>query len=112
MTELDKLEQYLKEHDYIYSREDCINKYGASKDEVQFDWHQIKVFNNHRIIKWDAICHKGSLGYSDGLLEVMGDILDCNDVEGYLTAEQVIEMIERKDKCTTSNITQQTSEAK
>jgi hypothetical protein len=42
----------------------------------------------------DAICHKYSYGYEQGLLEIMGlhnNPLD--DVEGWLTAEQVFERI-------------------
>lgn len=41
---------------------------------------------------WDAICGYGSYGFKQGLLEVMGNIRDDNGVEGWLTAEQVVEM--------------------
>ena len=42
----------------------------------------------------DAICHKYSYGYDQGLLEIMGLSEDpCDDVEGWLTAEQVFERI-------------------
>lgn len=38
----------------------------------------------------DAICHSGSYGYADGLLEIMGlTKTDEDDVEGWLTAEEV-----------------------
>lgn len=41
---------------------------------------------------WDAICGYGSYGFKQGLLEVMGNIRDNNGVEGWLTAEQVVEI--------------------
>ena len=95
MTELDKLEQYLKEHDYIYTRHP----------------NQIEVFKNEERKKlggnydreWDAICNEGSLGYKEGLLEVLDrghqyfleeDYYD--DVLGWLTAQDIIDMLEHK----------------
>lgn len=43
---------------------------------------------------WDAICHDGSYGHEKGLLEVMG-LPQCDgDVIGYLTAEEVLEMVD------------------
>ena len=47
--------------------------------------------------KWelDVICHRGSYGHEHGLLEVMGAICNAydDDVEGYLTVEEVFERI-------------------
>ena len=42
--------------------------------------------------EWDAICHKGSIGHEDGLLEIMGSIVESeyDDVEGCLTAEEIL----------------------
>ena len=45
----------------------------------------------------DVICHWGSYGHEDGLLEIMG-LADasCEDgVEGYLTAEEVFDRISK-----------------
>ena len=45
---------------------------------------------------WDAICHKGSYGHEQGLLEVMGTIVradDDDDVEGWLTAEEILQRL-------------------
>jgi hypothetical protein len=43
---------------------------------------------------WDAICHDYSYGHEDGLLEVMG-LPQCNgDVIGYLTAEEILKMVD------------------
>ena len=45
---------------------------------------------------WDVICQEGSYGYHDGLLEAYGDIVDAKgEVEGYLTAQDIIERIEK-----------------
>ena len=43
---------------------------------------------------WDAICHSGSYGHEDGLIEVMGLPQCQDDVIGYLTAEEVLKMID------------------
>lgn len=42
-----------------------------------------------------AICHCGSYGHEQGLLEIMGLTTDPDDVEGYLTAETVFERIQK-----------------
>lgn len=88
MSELDKLEQYLKENNIEYKRKD-IEKRG-----VICNTHQIIVFDKGKRI-WDAICHYGSYGYEEGLLEVMGEPVvmpnDGDSVCGHLTAKDVIE---------------------
>lgn len=84
LTELNKLEEYLKANDFEYQRED--------DDYYAIDKHQIVVYVDGRR-SWDVICHKGSYGCTQGLLEGMGDIFRP-DVEGYLTAEDVIKRIE------------------
>lgn len=97
MTELDKLEAYLKEHGADYERTDNDGQTAAIDEYGHFIYrevHQIKVYENRRY-SWDAICHPWSYGYEEGLLEIMGEICRVkNDVEGYLTAENVIERIE------------------
>ncbi len=43
---------------------------------------------------WDAICHSGSYGHEKGLIEVMG-LPQCeDDVIGWLTAEEVLKMVD------------------
>ena len=90
MSELDKLEKYLKEYRYEYTREDV--------DKKPVDLHQIIVYKNGERSQ-DAICHYGSYGYEKGLLEIYGDIVwpevDLDDVRGWLTADDVIARIER-----------------
>lgn len=94
MTELDKLEKYLKEHKYIYERTDA--------DRGFFNRHQIIVYDAHAMRLWDAICHRGSYGYEEGLLEIMGTIVnpkeDGDAVVGWLTAEDVIKRLEVRGK--------------
>lgn len=46
---------------------------------------------------WDAVCHSGSYGHFDGLLEVMGEKVcrnEYDDVEGWLTAEDILARLE------------------
>lgn len=92
MNELDKLETYLKEHGYEYTREDFdgIQSYDTK--------HQIIVYKDGERL-WDAICHPGSYGYEEGLLEIYGDIvwhdIDGDTVRGWLTADDVISRIEK-----------------
>lgn len=79
LTELNKLEAYLKDKGIDYRRID------EDKDP---DYHQIIVPKKG----WDVICHKGSYGCEQGLLEGMGSIFGKN-VEGYLTTADVIQRI-------------------
>ena len=92
MSELDKLETYLKEHGYEYTREDFD---GPKSYDTK---HQIIVYKDGER-SWDAICHQGSYGYEEGLLEIYGDIvwhdIDGDSVRGWLTADNVIARIER-----------------
>ena len=98
MSELDILTQYLKDHNIPFERYDCSKEDFEADDECTFyiDRHQICV-PNQRYILWDVICQEGSYGYRDGLLEVYGDIVEVDDVvEGYLTAQDIIERIEKR----------------
>lgn len=101
LTEMNKLEAYLKEHGVRYEREDQKNTFPPKEwrvmrkimgeDAEPFDKHQIIVFENG-VLSWDVICQRGSYGGDEGLLEGMGSIFE--DVEGWLTAADVIERIE------------------
>lgn len=65
-------------------------------DEVNdIGQHMVIVYSNDKRI-FDAICHYGSYGYHNGLLEIMGSIVseeDGDQVVGYLTADDVVERI-------------------
>lgn len=121
LRELDKLEVYLKEHGYFYERIDKECRYDDLGSEVlkgfnddlvakfghPFDQHQIVVYNcdvagmteeqKQEHYLWDAICHWGSYGYEKGLLEVMGPPVAEVDVEGYLTAQDIIDILEEEE---------------
>ena len=45
--------------------------------------------------EWDAVLFPGSYGYEKGLIEICGSIVqnDEDDVEGYLTAEEILNRI-------------------
>ncbi len=98
MTELDKLEAALKERKIKYVREDCEQEIDEKGRIASMDWHQIIVFGKNGQRSWDAVCHTGSYGYKQGLLEVMGQPVvrkrDGDSVAGYLTAEEVIRRME------------------
>ena len=87
MTELDKLEEYLKTHNMFYTRTDEPGFESHGKLVNQF--HQITITNPGYC--WDVICHNGSYGYEQGLLEYADNIEA--DVIGNLTAEDVINLI-------------------
>lgn len=91
IAELDKLEEYLKKNNIPYKRVDE----GMRR-------HQILVPEEYPNVEWDAICQLGSYGYEDGLLEIMGVLVDEKKdgdiVVGYLTAEDVVKRIEERRK--------------
>ena len=62
---------------------------------ILYDGAQV-VYPSYEKRICDAVCHSGSYGHEKGLLEIMGlvdeDVGD--DVEGYLTAEQVFKRIQ------------------
>ena len=80
-TELEKLKKYLDEHDY----DNVWNTILSTND-------QIIVYGPGHIRSWDAVCHKGSYGGDQGLLEIYGDL--CTDAIGWLKADDVIKILE------------------
>lgn len=49
---------------------------------------------------WDAICHDGSYGNKEGLLEVMGSKVVKNSddsVEGWLTAQEILNRLDEAE---------------
>ena len=101
LANLNKLEQYLIDHQIPYERIDAEDKPiddGHTYCLVEMERHQICVPCEGAGRKWDAICQRGSYGAEDGLLEIMGTIVSPwagDSVEGFLTAQDVIERIER-----------------
>lgn len=98
LTELNKLEEYLKEHNIPYDRIDKLEIFKETphgKYITQLEQHQIIVPPQDKVRQWDAICQRGSYGHESGLLEVMGKVARTKDgVEGWLTADTIIERIE------------------
>ncbi len=100
LRELNKVERYLKENKIDYQRKD---QYSFDEKRPYVEIHQLIVHGDHDR-KWDVICHPGSYGYKEGLLEIMGNICRGNEenvegyIEGYLTAEEVIERIKEHEK--------------
>lgn len=98
LTQMDKLEIYLKEHHIPYDRidkDEVFEETPHGKYVVKCEQHQIIVPPQDQERQWDAICHRGSYGHKEGLLELMGNIVRTNDcVEGYLTADDAIKRIE------------------
>lgn len=100
LTELNKLEEYLEEHGIQYERHDVDEQHeveGADGLVIQIERHQIcALVDEEGRWEWDAICQRGSYGAEEGLLEIYGKIVrPCGDsVEGWLTAQDVIERIE------------------
>ncbi len=99
LMQLNKLEKYLKDNGYVYER---IDRY---EGDTFHDRHQLNVYEGRmkngafgRFL-WDAICHFGSYGYEDGLLEIYGNIVDPkkdgDTVVGHLTAADVIKRLEK-----------------
>jgi hypothetical protein len=108
MTELDKLEQYLKEHGYIFTRKtesfpEEIFSRNPNEHDLYAYFHgvpwldQIIVYDEDGTRLWDAVCHRGSYGAEQGLIEVMGDTVTEKDVEGWLTAEDIIGALEGRN---------------
>ena len=98
LTELNKLEKWLKDNKYDVERWD------EEEEELPFtDFvvarHQVFVKNKEGGKLFDAICHPGSYGYEQGLIEIMNGSLKLtkdgdDDVEGWLTADEVVKRLE------------------
>lgn len=109
MSELDKLEAYLKENGYFYARWDgmdqepvagCARHKSAPDGYKHLETHQIVVFDRAARRVFDVICHYGSYGYERGLLEVMGSAIvgpNAGDsIEGWLTADEIIKRLKER----------------
>ncbi len=96
ISEMEKLAQYLNENGYTF---EIIRGHTPS---YRFERNQIWVWTDETRTDtlFDAICHFGSYGYEQGLLEIMGDRLMTEQdgggsVAGWLTADQVIERLKK-----------------
>lgn len=101
LTQLDWLEEYLKTNGISYVRISEDTKYDPEHPHCieELERHQLIVYDERGNRLWDAICHYGSYGAEEGLLEIYGEIVSPmagDSVEGWLTAKDVIERIERR----------------
>lgn len=104
MTELDKLEELLKAEGIQYERIDEFPYITPLNSKPGYgERHQICV-PSRQAKEWDAICQYGSYGFEGGLLEIMGDCLltyeelQCDNVLGYMTAEEVMNRVYDREK--------------
>lgn len=89
-NQLDILEKKLREELIPYKRQDQPPTYTDSTFVNGIgDFHQI--CGKEGDFEWDVICHHGSYGYEEGLLEYEDNII--HDVIGNLTADEVIKLI-------------------
>lgn len=96
--EMNKLEEYLKAHNYNYVKEDQDEILNHRGFVLKSERHKVIVNDDEGNFLWDAISHYGSYGYEKGLLEIYGSIVteeDCDTVVGWLTAQDVINRLEK-----------------
>ena len=114
MTELERFRELNKLTDWLTKHAPCYNWRVERTDKVQepllgawtdpltgdevtdIGQHIVIVYTQDGTRLFDAICHYGSYGYHQGLLEIMGTIVtedDDGSVVGYLTADKVIQRI-------------------
>ena len=53
----------------------------------------VRYYGHGENLICDAICHSGSYGHEEGLLEIMGLTRNGDSVEGWLTSEEVFDRI-------------------
>ena len=104
----DKLQEYLEQNGYDVERIDRmpskellkLYRLAGIKAKGVGEFHQVNVYIindlGERVCLFDAICHYGSYGFNEGLLEVMSSYLVNNDnyIEGHLTAKEIINRLE------------------
>lgn len=86
--------EIFKLHDYL-CKEKIIHTFSRL-----YDGYQIKILSGQDCI-CSIILHSGSYGNSQGLLEIMGIFVDesiDDSVEGYLSADEIINRIKLFEK--------------
>ena len=92
LTQMDRLQELLLSEKSLFH----VERYDQEPEfcqgfAVRAERHQIVVSFPDGTKLWDAICHPGSYGYEDGLLEVMGDPVTNDYVEGWLAADEIFD---------------------
>lgn len=70
---------------------------GLEKRDIEFDLYSFLDGIQVQCTGFDVICNSGSYGHKEGLLEVYGLPQCAGDVLGYLTAEEVLKLIDECD---------------
>ena len=80
-TEMGKLEWLLQEAKIPY--------------RIEYIWGMpsVRYYGHGEELICDAVCHSGSYGHEEGLLEIMGLTRNDDSVEGWLTSEEVFDRI-------------------
>lgn len=89
MTEIEKLHAKLVEQGVNHTYERRFSQMDKDFPDTDWGW-QIRVHDDNFGGNWFAICGIFSHGYEKGLLQLMGDIVDTKDVDGHLTADDVM----------------------
>lgn len=86
--ELNKLIDFLSKNNINFRLFDPFNTGYAT---------QVSVYDKDDVYQWDAVTNDISMGGKDGLIEIMGNIVQVSDdVEGYLTSDDIIQRIKIK----------------
>ena len=93
LYELDHLTAWLRANADGYGWK--VERKDKEPNEYSVDQHIVIVYTREGERLFDAICHYGSYGYEEGLLEIMGSIVqtDEDSVEGWKTADDIIQRI-------------------
>ena len=79
--EMGKLEQLLQEAKIPY------------RIDYVIGMPSVRYYDHGKNLICDAICHSGSYGHEEGLLEIMGLTRNGDSIEGRLTSEEVFDRI-------------------
>lgn len=95
LTQMDRLTMLMmtEKSEVIVKRTDREPAFDGTGYIILNERHDLVVNTKDGEYLWDAICHPGSYGYEEGLLEVAGDPVASPDaldsVEGWLTADEI-----------------------
>lgn len=95
MSEIEKLDAMLTELNVGHTLLRRFPEMDKEFPTIDWGW-QLDVNDKNFGGNWDVICGHGSYGFHEGMLELMGDILDTNGVKGWMTADQVMELAKAK----------------
>lgn len=97
LTEMNKLEEMLKQHEVYYERADSPG-FWRREGYLTHEYHIIRGLDRKTGAKlWDVVCNLGSFGATEGLLEYWDCTMENGeDPEGYMNALAVFDLINAK----------------